>query len=104
MAITCSSWTNLWIDELQLLQRHLQEPTVEGLEVRAGTQRIAQLLRCGAQRYDRPRRPARPDRFLPSASAFSMRRALTPSRSETKLDNLMCASSSRASKRFCSCT
>jgi hypothetical protein len=34
----------------------------------------------------------------PSASACSMRRALMPSRSETRLDTLMCASSSSASK------
>src|SRR5215472_9726641 len=40
----------------------------------------------------------------PSAMAFSMRRALTPSRSETRLDILRCASSSKASNRFCSCT
>ena len=33
-----------------------------------------------------------------------MRRPLTPSRSETKLDNLICASSSNASKRFCNRT
>jgi hypothetical protein len=32
-----------------------------------------------------------------SASAFSMRRALAPSRSETRLDNLICVSSSRTS-------
>jgi len=40
----------------------------------------------------------------PSASAFNMRLALAPSRSETQLDNLMCASSSRDSSRSCSCT
>ncbi len=38
------------------------------------------------------------------ARVCSMRRALTPSRSETRLDNLMCASSSNASSRFCNCT
>ena len=34
----------------------------------------------------------------------AIRRALTPSRSETTLDNLMCASSSSASNRFWSWT
>ena len=38
----------------------------------------------------------------PLASAFSMRRALAPSRSETRLDNLICASSRRDSNWFCS--
>src|SRR6184192_1424127 len=40
----------------------------------------------------------------PSARAFSMRRALTPSRSVTRLDNLMWASSKRDSNWFCSRT
>ena len=40
----------------------------------------------------------------PSATARSMRRALDPSRSDTKLETLMCASSRRDSRRFCSCT
>src|SRR6267143_6315824 len=40
----------------------------------------------------------------PSASAFSMRRSLAPSRSETRLDNLMWASSKRDSNWFCSLT
>jgi hypothetical protein len=37
----------------------------------------------------------------PSASSLQHARALTPSRSETTLDTLMCASSRRASSRFC---
>jgi len=36
--------------------------------------------------------------------SFAPRRALAPSRSQTKLDSLMRASSSRASNRFCNCT
>src|SRR5436853_3365087 len=40
----------------------------------------------------------------PSASTFSIRRALTPNRSVTKLDNLMWASSRRDSNWFCSRT
>src|SRR5438876_6814638 len=40
----------------------------------------------------------------PSASACSIRRALRPSRSETRLDNLIWVSSSRLSSRFCNCT
>src|SRR5207253_2584712 len=40
----------------------------------------------------------------PSARACTIRRALTPSRSETRLDNLMWYSSSNASNRFWSCT
>src|SRR6266550_3024436 len=47
-------------------------------------------------------RTARAAGFVsPSASAFSMRRALTPRRFETKLDNLICISSSTASSWFC---
>jgi len=40
---------DLLLEELQLLQRHLQEPSVHGLEVRARAERVAQLFRCGAQ-------------------------------------------------------
>jgi hypothetical protein len=40
---------DLLLEELQLLQRHLQEPSVHGFEVRARAERIAQLFRCGAQ-------------------------------------------------------
>ena len=40
----------------------------------------------------------------PSASAFSMRRALTPRRSETKPDNLMWHSSNKLSSWFCNRT
>ncbi len=36
----------------------------------------------------------------PSASAFSIRRPLSPSRSDTKLDNSMCVSSNKASSWF----
>ncbi len=39
---------NLLLKELQLLQCHLQQPTVYGLEVRARTERITQLFRRGA--------------------------------------------------------
>ena len=41
---------------------------------------------------------------LPSASACNIRRPLTPSRSETTLDSLICACSSRASNWFCNRT
>jgi len=40
---------HLLLEELALLQRHLQEPAVYGLEVRAGPKRITQLFRRGAQ-------------------------------------------------------
>ena len=36
----------------------------------------------------------------PSANAFNIRRALTPNRSDTKLDNLMCPCSNRLSNWF----
>ena len=39
---------HLLLEELQLLQRHLQEPSVHGLEVRASAERITQLFRRGA--------------------------------------------------------
>src|SRR6516225_9394989 len=59
---------------------------------------------CVARR-PRSARAARVSRLVsPSAIAPSMRRALAPSRSETRLDSLMCASSSRASNRLCNCT
>src|SRR5262249_39387239 len=40
---------DLLLEELQLLQRHLEEPTVHGLEIRARAERITQLFRSGAQ-------------------------------------------------------
>ena len=39
---------DLLLKELQLLQRHLQEPSVHGLQVRARAERITQLFRRGA--------------------------------------------------------
>ena len=39
---------DLLLEELQLLQRHLQEPPVDGLEVRTRAERITQLFRRGA--------------------------------------------------------
>jgi hypothetical protein len=53
---------------------------------------------------NRPERPEPPGRPPPRPRAFSMRRALPPSRSETRLDNLMWASSNNASNRFCNWT
>src|ERR1022692_4853493 len=41
-----------------------------------------------------------PGSVSPSASAFNIRRALTPRRSDTKLDNLMCPCSNRLSSWF----
>ena len=40
---------DLLLEELQLLQRHLQQPSVHRLEVRARAERITQLFRRGAQ-------------------------------------------------------
>jgi len=40
---------DLLLEELQLLQHHLQQPSVHGLEFRARTERIAQLFRGGSQ-------------------------------------------------------
>jgi hypothetical protein len=40
---------DLLLEELQLLQRHLQESSVHGLQVRARAEHITQLFRRGAQ-------------------------------------------------------
>ena len=40
---------DLLLKELKLLQCHLQEPAVDGLEIRARTERITQLFRRGPQ-------------------------------------------------------
>jgi len=40
---------DLLVDQLQLLQEHLQQSTVDWVELGAGAECIAQLCRCGAQ-------------------------------------------------------
>ena len=87
---------DLLLDQLQLLERYLHQPAVDRVELRARTQYIAQLRRRGAQTLvGQAARAA--GSVSPSAKACSIRRALAPSRSETKLDNLRWASSSSAS-------
>src|SRR5882724_3300812 len=103
MAIFLVQLADLLLEELQLLQHHLQKPSVHGLEVRAGTERITQLFRCGAQLSIGQSGQSCRIGFSVSR-AFSMRWALRPSRSETRLDNLMWASSRRDSNWFCSRT
>jgi hypothetical protein len=40
---------DLLVDQLQLLQEHLEQSTVDWVELGAGAECIAQLCRCGAQ-------------------------------------------------------
>src|SRR5215467_6289037 len=54
LAISWSSWPiccsrNCKLLNCKLLQRHLQQPSVHGLEIRARAERTAQLFRRGAQ-------------------------------------------------------
>ena len=87
---------DLLLKEFQLLQHHLQEPSVHGLEIRARAERITQLFRRGAQVLIGQSGHSCGVGFT-SASAFSMRQALAPSKFETRLDNLMWASFRRDS-------
>jgi hypothetical protein len=41
--------TDLLFDELQVVKRHLNQPTIDRVDLRAGTQRVMQLRRRGAQ-------------------------------------------------------
>jgi hypothetical protein len=47
---------DLLVDQSQFLQRHLQQPPVDSVQLRTGTQRVAQLFRGGAQALIRQRR------------------------------------------------
>jgi hypothetical protein len=40
---------DLLLDQLQVLQCHFHEPTVDRVELGAGAQGVAQLCRCGTQ-------------------------------------------------------
>ena len=91
------------LDHAQLFECEFQQPTVDRMQGRTRVEGIAQLLRRGAQAWSRERCEGG-GIALTSATACNMRRALMPSRSETMLDTLMCASSRSASKRLCSCT
>jgi len=42
-------FADLLVDQSQFLQRHLQQPPVDGVQLRARAERVAQLCRCGAQ-------------------------------------------------------
>jgi hypothetical protein len=87
---------DLLLDQVQLLQRHSHQSAVDGVEIAAGTQRVPQLCRRGTQALIGQSGYSKGS-VSPSAIAFSIRRALAPNRSETKLDNLIWASSSSAS-------
>ena len=41
--------TDLLLDELQVVKRHLNQPTIDRVDLRTGTQRVMQLRRRGAQ-------------------------------------------------------
>src|ERR1700758_235396 len=87
---------DLLLDQLQVVQCQSYKPTVDRVEFGAGAQRVAQLGR-GSTPVLIGQSGQRCRIVAPSASACSIRRALAPSRSETKLDNLIWASSSSAS-------
>ena len=83
-------------EDFPLFQGHLQQAAIDWAEVGRRSQGIAQL------RLRRPERTIRQSRQNlgwdpPSAKACRMRRPLWPSKSETRLDNLMWASSRKDS-------
>src|SRR5215469_16127941 len=83
-------FADLLVDQPTFLQRHLQQPP------------IASLNCSGVARKRSSAKAAKAAGLVsPSARAFNIRRALKPSRSETKLDNLIWASSRRDSNWFC---
>src|SRR5438128_2241293 len=94
---------DLLVDQLQLLQEHLQQSAVDWVELGAGAECVAQLCRCGAQILICQRSQS-------CWLGFSVGKRLQhppctrPQQIRHQADNLMWASSSRASKRFCSCT
>jgi ferritin-like metal-binding protein YciE len=62
--------TDLFVDQSQFLQRHFQQPPVDGVQLRTGAERVAQLFRRGAQaRISQSGQSRRVG--SPSASAFS---------------------------------
>src|ERR1017187_2760352 len=95
---------DLFFDQSQFLQHHLQQSPVDWIEFCARAECVTQLLLRRTQALVGQGAARVSGLVSPPASAFSMRRALAPSRSETRLDNLMCASSSRHSTRLCNCT
>jgi hypothetical protein len=54
---------DLLLDQLQLLQEHLEQSAVDGFELRARPARRITVPVWHATSY-RPKRPGRPDRFL----------------------------------------
>ncbi len=42
-------FADLLVDQSQLLQRHLQQPSVHSIQLRTGTERVAQLFRRSTQ-------------------------------------------------------
>src|SRR5215471_15124756 len=77
---------DLWLDQLQVRQCHVHQPPVDRVEFGAGTSRNCPGV---ARKRLSPRVARAAGSLSPSASAFGIRRALAPSRSETKLDNLI---------------
>src|SRR6266481_4291855 len=83
-------FADLLVDQPTFLQRHLQQAP------------SASLNCSGVARKRSSAKAAKAAGLVsPSARAFNIRRALKPSKSETKLDNLIWASSRRDSNWFC---
>ena len=87
---------NPLFERCRLFQRHVDEPPVYGVQLLTHAECIAQLFGRGAQALI-SRSGQRRWTGFPVGDGLKHRRALTPRRSETRLDNLICASSSRAS-------
>src|SRR5205807_8893788 len=87
---------DLLFDQLQLLERHLHQPAVDRIESVHAPNASRSCVEVARKRWSAKSAKAA-GLVSPSANACSIRRALAPSRSETKLDNLIWASSSSAS-------
>ncbi len=103
LAISCSSLTICCSRNCNSSTTNLQEPAVHRVD---SVQALSASHNCaGVARNFLSAKAARDLGLVsPSASACSIRRALRPSRSETRLDNLIWVSYSRLSSRFCNCT
>ena len=93
-------FADLLVEQPTFLQRHLQQPPIDVVQLRTGAE---SSLNCsGVARKRSSAKAAKAAGLVsPSARAFNIRRALKPSKSETKLDNLIWASSRRDSNWFC---
>ncbi len=78
----------LSLDHFQFFQNHLQQTTINPVQFCRGLQCIAQLFAGRAQMSIRESAKAAGSQY-PSAKPRKIRHPLTPSRSETRLDNLI---------------